>query len=127
VETQAKLLVGRQLYLLQTTNASLGELMIALSYYVNREVLVLGEPDDAWAGQFGPFDSTLYGTRYRAARGIEQVLKGGGWHVLRLTDGKLMLLAETDRQRLTVGKPMVLVPPAITDGTPRRMDTVDYE
>jgi hypothetical protein len=111
LDVQARLLVGQKLYRLQTTNASLGQLMIALSYYANKEVMVLTEPEDAWAGRFGPFDSTAYATRHEAANAIKQQLNNANWHLLRLTDGKLMFVSEADRKLLLTGHPLVPMPP----------------
>lgn len=110
-QTQARLLGGQKLYSLKTANASLQQFVVALSYYANKEVLVLGEPQEEWeTNTLGPFDSTAYRTRFGAASAIENRLRLAGWHLLRLTDGTLMFVSDTDRKHLVDGAPLIGMP-----------------
>lgn len=127
LEIHARLLAGQKFYHLRTTNASLGDFMVALSYYANKEVLLLGQPEGTWAGRFGPFDSTASATRYGAASAIKERLVEAEWHLLRLADGKLMIVSEADRRRLVPGEPMAHPPPIEANRQTERLAGKGFE
>lgn len=112
LETHARLLGGQVLYRLQTTNASLTEFAVALSYYANKEVRALvAVQEESDTRRFGPFDSSAYSTRWAAASAIEGRLTNNGWHVLKVKDDKLLFISDLDRQALLTGQEQVELPP----------------
>lgn len=92
--THARLAAGQKLHTLTTSNASLGQALVALSFQANREVLLVDPPEQHWVGTLGHFDSTVYATRWDVAVAIERLLKTAGWRVVAATDGNLLIVRE---------------------------------
>lgn len=101
-KTQFDLFVGNLIIDLKATNAALSELAFGLSYYLNRDVLVVTDSRGLMPNiRFGAFDSGRYSSRYAAARAIATLIEQSNlWKVVRLSDGNYAVLSDSEHSAL---------------------------
>jgi hypothetical protein len=117
LELQGRLLVGEKVYSLVTTNASLAQLAVGFAHFARCKVIVPGEPDEADAPRLGAFDSRNYRNRRKAAKAIEKILDRFGYRIVRLKDGPVAFVADSDYEVLLTGKSR-LAPPVPAQAGP---------